>query len=265
METPRSFEKSMAILDIYNTLNDNKIISDLRIKYADVKTIVFGVKRSKYTVKIQTRPTPEIAYLAGAIAGDGCFYFCKSRGSVYPRVRLAITGGDKQYLSLLNAMFRQTFGVGGQIHQDTRKLSCYNLFVNHRVVWLYFRNILKLDKKKLIVPKDIANQELFRFFLAGFFDTDGYVSRGVFGTMIGNKNNEFLRQLVDLSGKLYSLKFSPVKTNVLLRDGKQFERAYTRLKKCDSERFLDLIPLKNEKYGPDRIRTCDIRCVRATC
>ncbi len=83
--------------------------------------------------------------------------------------------------------------------------------------------------------------------------------------MICNKNLRFLRQLVSLSAKLYSLEFSPVKTNLLVTSYETFKRAYTRLKKSENAKFVSIVPLKNKKYGLARIRTSDIRCVRATC
>lgn len=250
---------------IFNKLNDPVIISDLRIKHEDNNSIVFGVKRSHFRIRIPKHATPEIAYLAGAIAGDGSFYLSSFKDSKYPRVRLVITSGDASYLDLLNRMFVQVFGAGGRIRKDTRKRSCYDLLVNHRVIWLYFKKVLELDKKKLVVPKQVANQALFRFFMAGFFDTDGYISRGIFGTMMGGRSLRFLHCFIFLAHKFYSLKFSPVRTNTLSTKTGLFKRIYTRLRKSESGRFVRLIPLKNKKYGPAQIRTGDIRCVRATC
>lgn len=258
----KNFDASAAI---FSRLNDATVISDLRIKHEDECEIVFGVKRSKYLIRIPKQITPEIAYLAGAIAGDGCLYLCKFKNRIYPRVRVAITGGDKSYLDLLNSIFTQTFGAGGHIHKDTRKQSCYNLLINHRIIWLYFKNILDLDKKRLAVPESVANRLLFRFFLAGFFDTDGYASRGIFGTMMGGKNSDFLRQFVSLSARLYSLEFSPVKANLLVTNHETFKRVYTRLKKSESAKFVSIVPLRNKKYGLAQIRTGGFRCVRATC
>ena len=245
---------------IFNAIFDKKVISDLRVKFEDAKTIVFGVKRSAYRTYLPKFVSPTIAYLSGAISGDGCFHYHLSQKRNYPYVRLSITSGDKEYLKLLNQFFIKSFAVGGMIHRDERKKSCYSLYVNHRVLWLYFKNYLGLDKKRLSVPKQMANRELFRFFLAGFFDTDGYYSRKAFGTMMSAKNASFLQQIREYSKKFYSYNFSPVGINHLLTKGKIFKRAYTRLSTADSKRFYQEVPLQNQKYGLARDRTANLRC-----
>ncbi len=54
----------MTSKEMYKKLYDKDIISDLRIKEEDEEKIIFGVKRSKYRIKIPKQVTPEIAYLA---------------------------------------------------------------------------------------------------------------------------------------------------------------------------------------------------------
>ena len=238
--------------EIYGGLNDKNIISDLRIISEDSEKIVFGVKRSHFRIRIPRRVTPDIAYLAGIISGDGNFYICKFHNRIYPRIRLRITSGDISQLIMLNDIFISTFGAGGKIHKHKGK-NCYDLHNNHRVIWLYFKNILLLDKNRLAVPKEISNPRLFKYFLAGFFDTDGYLNKkGYFGTMMSAKNFGFINELVFLAKKFYSFDFSPVKINELHANGKIFMRAYTNLKKGQTRMFLEQIPLRNKKYGPAR-------------
>ena len=236
--------------ELYYKLYDKDIISDLRIKHEDEERIVFGVKRSHFRITIPKQVTPEIAYLAGAIAGDGSFYLSHFSNRIYPRIRLRITSGDREYLEFLNGLFISNFGAGGRIVDRKRK--CWDLHNNHRVIWLYFRKVLGLDKKKLRVPEQTANAQLFRFFLAGFFDTDGYCSNGTFGTMLCGRSETFLRQLSEYSLRFYSFEFSKVRLNTLVRGDKTFLRAYMTLKKRDGDRFRKLIPLRKKKYGPAR-------------
>ena len=246
--------KATSTKEIYDKIYDRTILSDLRIKHDDEEKVIFSVKRSHYLITVPKKVTPDIAYLAGAIAGDGCFYFCRFNSwnhpnRVYPRVRLTVTGSDESYLECLNDLLAKSFGACGHVHRETRKRNCFVLLYNHRIVWLYFRNILKLDKRKLLVPDEVANKDLFRFFLAGFFDTDGYESKGCFGSMIGAKNLLFLQQLVAYSAKFYGLNFREVKVNALIRPERIFYRAYTVLKKSENEKFRTVIPLRNRKYG----------------
>lgn len=251
--------------ELHAKLYDKNVISDLRMKAEDVENVVFRVKRSHHLIKIPKIMNFEIAYLAGAIAGDGCFYYYKPKDRVFPKIKLVITSGDEKYLRLLNTIFIRNFGVGGRIRKEPEKQKCYDLFINHKLIWLYFRNVLGLDKRNLKVPSELANTHLFNFFLAGFFDTDGYCdSRGVFGVMVSGKSLSFLRQIVKYSHKFYDLTFVNPQVNVLVVRNKIFKRAYTRLKKDHTTKFISLVPLLNNKYGPVRDRTAGLRCVRAT-
>lgn len=247
-------------MSIHKTLYDKRIISDLRIHIEEDAGYFFRVKRSKYLIFIPKKVTPEIAYLSGAIAGDGCFHKTESKDRRYPRVRIAITGGDIDYLKALDKIFQDSFGVGGIIYKDKRKKSCYNLHINHRVIWLYFKRVLRLDKEVLSVPPKTANKELFRHFLAGFFDTDGYRSNGIFGTMMSSRNLGFLEELRQYSQEFYEFEFSKVRTNNLRQGGRVFGRAYMTLRKKEGARFASVVPLRNRKYGPTQDRTGDLRC-----
>ena len=247
-------------MGIYETLYDKRIISDLRIRREDDVGYFFKVKRSKHLIFIPKKVTTEIAYLSGAIAGDGCFHKTESKDRKYPRVRIAITGGDIGYLKVLDKFFHNSFGAGGIIYKDKRKKSCYSLHINHRVIWLYFKRVLRLDKETLSVPPKMANKELFRHFLAGFFDTDGYRSNGVFGTMMSSKNLKFLEELRQYSHDLHGFEFSKVRTNILRCGDRAFGRAYMTLKKKEGARFSSIVPLMNRKYGPTQDRTGDLRC-----
>ena len=131
--------------DLIERIYDKTIISDLRVRDETSGEIIIGVKRSKYNIRIPKKMNTQIAYIAGIISGDGNFYKCKFKTRDYPRIKLRITSGDIAKLDMINKSFEETFRVGGQIRQHKGK-NCYDLNINHKVIWLYFRK----DRKSVV-------------------------------------------------------------------------------------------------------------------
>lgn len=233
--------------ELYQKLYSADIISDLRIIGEDKDSVLFAVKRSKYKTRIPRTFTPNIAYLAGVIAGDGLL--CKTTRPIvrYPRVRIAIYNNSLNYLNNINDLFINEFGVGGKIYPQ-KDSNCFILYLFQRVVWLYFRNFFVLDKKALKVPTQFANEELFKFFLAGVFDTDGYCTKRAFRIMLGGASLHFLNELRDFSSVFYNLNFSKISTNILTVGDKKFTRISMGLSVNYFDDFVNKIPLRHERW-----------------
>ena len=229
-----------------NVIINRKIVSNITIFRNDKKTFA-KMKRSKYIINLP-RINQDIAYLSGVINGDGNIYLCRRKKIKYPRTKIKIFNNSKKYLNKINELFNKNFNLKGKITKKKDK-NCYILTINNKIIWLYFVNFigLPLNKIKLKVPKIFLKRKLFKYYLAGLFDTDGYFSK-TFGIMLSGRNLHFLEELNEYSKKFHILTFSKPKINVLTKNNKIYLRTYMYLKKGDVERFKANIPLIHNKY-----------------
>ena len=128
------------------------------------------IKRSKFLIKIPDAITFDIAYLVGAILGDGNLTITNRKISKYPRVKIRIFNSSRKYLSSLSDMFERSFCVRGKIYRKAFE-NCYVLDINNKIVWLYFVNVLGLKPKRKIfieVPELLTNRKFFHYFVFRF-------------------------------------------------------------------------------------------------
>ena len=166
-------------------------------------------------------------------------------------MRLLVFNASKDYLEFLNNEFYSIFNIRGKIYKKKDK-NCFVLSINKKLVILYFLKIIKLKpgkKNKLEIPIILKDKNLFKHFVAGLYDTDGFFSE-TFGIMMSGSNFEFLKNLSELLEKNYDISsrklyFGKITTS----SGIKF-RSQTQIKTKDIEKFINTIPLKHTKYGP---------------
>jgi len=228
-------------------LFDPKLVAELRIAAETPECVIFKMKHSRYWVRIPKIPTNEIAYLAGAIAGDGNLPVVARKKVIFPTVRIRIYKKSVKYLIQVRESFRSEFQVDGRIHANYKK-RCPFLCVDNKVVFLYFSRFLGINKKQLFIPIQLKNKDLFRHFLAGFFDTDGFRTHS-FGMMLGAQSLAFMRELKDYCLIEYNLHFGKIGENTLNVNGKDYFRCQMLLKKSDENLFVQTIPLRHERWA----------------
>ena len=218
-----------------------------------IKSNLIKMKRSPFQIKIP-KLNSDIAYLGGAIFGDGNLTLIKRKVSKYPRTKLRIINSSKNFLKYLNKIFLDNFNANGKIYKK-KNSNCYILEINSKIIWLYFTKVIGMKAKKKInlhIPSIFRTKTMLKYFIAGLFDTDGYYSNGRFGIMMTRKNYNFLKEIKLLTKKFYKFNFlGPYKDKINL-NGKIHERARINLSTfCNSE-FRKIIPLKI-KNGSGRI------------
>lgn len=241
-------------MDIWE-LYDSSIVSDFRPEKASGGYLV-RVKRSKYVTRIPDEPNEDIAYLAGVIAGDGGFRLHIRRQVDFPTVRITIVNKERTFLDNVNETFSRVFGYSGKIFKS-KATNCSYLFVNNRIIFLYFTRIIGLpfNKARLNFPERFSSEPLAKSFLAGVFDTDGYYGRRdrTFGIMLRGKNERFLEQIRAKAAE-YNLVFGKISISTALLNRSRFLRASMKLHIACVPDFFRQIPLRHEKYvGPRRI------------
>ena len=153
-----------------------------------------------------------VAYLVGAITGDGSLTTCKRKaGGYYYSVRL---WGTKEKLVDKRALLNDLFYWKSKIIKDKRKENCYYINVNSAAVFAYFVLLgLPVGKKrKLTVPQFIARSpSLFRAYMLGLIETDGHISK--LRVHLKQRDKDFLKELVELLKKHFDIKSNPAKVN----------------------------------------------------
>lgn len=190
------------------------------------------------------------AYLAGVISGDGRISCFPPFPTKHMRTTVLIYNQSIPFLNYLKEMICKEFGVNGRISPKKGE-NCFELAIYSRAFWIYLAsNVdLPLDKKYLQVPPSIQTKKLFREYLAGLFDTDGYLSY-TFGIMLSKRNLGYLKKISMLCRKYYGLRFGKISINELRQNGKTYGRVIMHLRKADVRVFIKNIPLRHEKYIP---------------
>jgi len=235
---------------VIENIFNKTLLSDLRFIHEE-NAIIAWSKRSRFKIIIPKKIDERIAYLSGAIIGDGNITITKRKVTKYPRLRLTIFNASKKYLSFLNKEFYCVFKINGKITKKKDK-NCYVLTINQKLVVLYFLQIIKMHpgkKSNLEIPIAVRNRDLFRFFVAGLYDTDGFFSK-TFGIMMNGSNYGFLRDVSALLEEYYNISSRKLFFGCLNTDKGPRFRSQAQIRTRDIQKFINTMPLKHNKYGP---------------
>lgn len=254
----QSIENIKLNRDVNGLMNANRLILRLRDKKligskihfsSDDSRIIIKMGRSRFLIKIPLDVNPTISYLTGIIMGDGNITCISRKVSKYPRTKIRIFNESEIFIKKVAKLFYRSFNYNPVISKKKDK-NCFILTINNKIIYSYFVNVIGLEPKKkssLRVPKLVSNSRLFRYFLAGLFDTDGYHTNS-FGIMMSGGNYHFLRQISYFSKSFYDLNFLKICKDTILLNGKSFSRAQLNLSKYSEAKFEKSIPLGNEKW-----------------
>lgn len=153
-----------------------------------------------------------IAYLAGAITGDGSVSTCKrKKGGSYYAVRLF---GRKEKLEHIPKLLSDFFNYKTKIIKDGRTNDCYYINFSAAGIYAYFV-LLGLSagkKRKIVVPQAIADDpSLFKHYMMGLVDTDGHVKGA--RIHLKQRDEKFLEELAVLLKKHFGIEPNPPKVN----------------------------------------------------
>lgn len=237
-------------MNILDKLFDKGLLSDLRHLTKKEGFIVWS-KRSKYKIILPNKVDEKLAYLSGAILGDGNISITNRKISRYPRLILRLFNASYDYLDRVNNIFYNTFGISGKISKKKDK-NCYVLTVNQKLITLYFLKVIGLSAGKKInlkIPKTIKNRRLFKHFLAGLFDTDGFFTE-TFGIMMHGSNHLFLKEISRLLDSYYGISTRKLWKGILKTSTGPKIRSQLQIRSAHIGKFINALPLKHNKYGP---------------
>lgn len=129
--------------------------------------------RSKKGVRLPQFLDSKLAYLVGVLR-DGSV--SKLEGDRYTIALTQSGNGALQWIQLMRDIFNEIFLVEAKIDMDKNS---YRLRVNSKPIVLFFENIFEMpmDQKYWKTPRIIKeNPKCWKYYLAGFFDAEGYVT-----------------------------------------------------------------------------------------
>lgn len=155
----------------------------------------------------------KIAYLAGVITGDGSLTVCRrKKGGYCYRINIV---GQKRDMENLTRLVKELFSYEPKVFKDKRKQNCYFINLYNAAIFAYFSKLGFFPGKKINirVPQVIAkDSSLFKHYMLGLIDTDGYVQGKIVHLKQRDKN--FLEQLVTLLDRHFNIKSRPPKVNM---------------------------------------------------
>lgn len=180
----------------------------------------FVLRRSK--LRIRLPPVNEdIAYLLGFLCGDGCLVKPQPRrcGGFRFKVSICFSGSEKGRAQARHIcdIFKRWFNCVPVVLNKKRegRKDWSEVEVNSAVVYAYFCLLgLPVGEKygKLGVPPAVFTEPLFRKFLHGLIDSDGYKAKD-HRIFIVQKDGDFLDQVRKLCLMLLNVRFSVPKPN----------------------------------------------------
>lgn len=220
-------DKVAALLDSWNVKH--------RIEHDE-----FVLKRSK--LRIRLPPINEdLAYLLGFLCGDGCLGKPQPRkeGGARLKISTCFSGSKRgraqaQYIC---DIFERCFHYVPRVRYRKRKWrkDWLEVEINSAVIYAYFHFLgLPIGKKygKLNVPSVVLTENLFRKFLQGLIDSDGYIAKN-HRIIIVQKDRKFLNQVKELCSELLNVRFSVPGPNSKKVGNKTYTWYYIQTFKAD--------------------------------
>jgi len=176
------------------------------IEEAYMNADYFSTKRGK-KIRLPKLLTPELAYIIGYISGDGHLLdvFKEKERTGDFEFRIEITSNDKYlFMNYIDPYFQKIFDIKGNFYKYKNR-KAYEYYLSSKVLFIFLNKVFELPigKKngRLHVPKIVLNSDyqIKAYFLAGFFDTDGFITVNKrIGFGLGNKSQELLEELKNL-------------------------------------------------------------------
>ena len=151
----------------------------------------FSVHKGLQPTRLPKCLTPKLSYLIGWICGDG---HMTDYGNHY---LIKMSEKSLEELYLLKSLFKYLFGIDAPIFRICR--GGYALQFGNKPVFRFLTQVLRIKIGE--IPEIISKLEKInkRYFLAGIFDSEGYVAKNRYRLTISQANSVFLEKIMVLS------------------------------------------------------------------
>jgi len=153
------------------------------------KSLIFSTHSKHQKTFLPRHLTPKLSYLLGWICGDG---HLKESHNYLVKISEKST---KQLEFVLKPLFKELFGVNTPIFR--RFEGGYAIQIGSKPIFRFLTQVLNIKVGKIPAVVDKMDKVNKRYFLAGIFDSEGYVSRNRYLLAISQANLIFLEKLMD--------------------------------------------------------------------
>ncbi len=176
----------------------NKSDSEVKKKWKKIfeSDLRFGTKSLRQKIKLPRSITPKLSYLVGWICGDG------SLTQKHNYVLKISEKSEKQLKLILNPILNEIFNTEAPIFQ--RSENGYAIQIGSKPIYMFLTRILGIEVGK--VPNFIEEMPpaIKSYYLAGFFDADGYVNPSYRDSAVEiiQSSQNTLKRLIELFAEL---------------------------------------------------------------
>jgi len=227
-------------------LKNGKELNLSQVKnFKDVK--LFRAKRSSRLIILPLDITKDLSYFIGVVVGDGYVKAIKrKKGGYYWEI---VINGKKDYIDYLANLVNKIFGISPKISKEKRRRNVYILDIHSLIVFRYLTGVFgfRHGKKSGNIPQINFvenNSDIFKNYLAGLIDTDGYINRNYVALV--QKDRRFLERIKDETSKLLGFKFSGPLVNRRIND----EVVGWWLISTKVNEFINTVPLRYRYMPP---------------
>ncbi len=230
-------------------VNPSKIVlkdrTELNLPLSKINEYI-GIRAhgSPNIIKIPNSINNDLAYLTGVILGDGSIGSPSKRkaGGYYWQVKIE---GELEFIKISYNLIKDIFGYTPILFPDKRRNNTWHLQINSIIIHRFFNRVIgiKCGKKNgntTWLDPLCKKKTVFKHFLAGFTDANGYVGSNYLAIIQSDK--EFLERLKCASMKILSLKFNGPYVNRRIND--EVVGWWITMGKKETNKFLKEIPLK---------------------
>ncbi len=194
-------KKAISIQNLYKLLllwkeYCQKTNEDVEKKWNEIykSDFTFSVHRALQPTKLPKYFSQKLSYLIGWMCGDG---HLSDHGNHY---LIKISEGSIEELSSLQILVKDLFGINPPIFRIYKK--GYALQFGNKPVFRFLTKVLKIKVGEFPEIIKEANDANKKCFLAGIFDSEGYVYESRYRITISQANLRFLEKIIALSNEL---------------------------------------------------------------
>jgi hypothetical protein len=206
--------------------------------------IMVRCHRSKNIISIPKEMSNDLAYLIGAVLGDGNIGkpLRRKRGGYYCTIRITCKA---DFGKILSEIIERIFNYAPRILPYKKNPLVCDVCIHSMAIYRFFTEVLSIPGGRKAghmpqVDSVLGSGDLYRNYLAGLIDTDGYVHPSY--AALVQKDRAFLERVREQSKRLLDIDFVGPTPN--RRINGEVVGWWIRINKSQLNEFISKLPLR---------------------